>query len=203
MIFTHILDIYETGKTKDDVPLGFDLLKKYISYAKNITPKISPEAKKLIQDYYVKTRQSPAKDEDGNPGIPITPRALEGMVRLASARARALFRDIVTEEDAEFARNLVKKMYESVGTDPETGEVDFGIMYGKPVSERSKLETSLSMFEELEKESTKNLVDKDEFIQKLIDTGKFTSTEARKYFKNMSDSGQIYNVQDNLYRKVN
>lgn len=199
----HILDIYETGKTKDDVPLGFDLLKKYISYAKNITPKISPEAKKLIQDYYVKTRQSPAKDDEGNPGIPITPRALEGMVRLASARARALFRDIVTEEDAEFARNLVKKMYESVGTDPETGEVDFGIMYGKPVSERSKLETSLSMFEELEKESTKNLVDKDEFIQKLIDTGKFTSTEARKYFKNMSDSGQIYNVQDNLYRKVN
>ena len=61
----------------------------------------------------------------------------------------------------------------------------------------------MSIFEELQKESSKQLVDKDEFIQKLIDTGKFTSTEARKYFKNMSDSGQIYNVQDNLYRKVN
>ena len=199
----HILNIHETGKITADVPLEFDLLKKYISYAKNFIPELSPEAKKLIQDYYVKTRQSPAKDEEGNQGIPITPRALEGMVRLASARARSLFRDVVTEEDAEFARNLVRKMYESVGTDPETGEVDFGIMYGKPVSERSKLETSMSIFEELEKESNKNLVDKDEFIQKLIDTGKFTSTEARKYFKNMSDSGQIYNVQDNLYRKVN
>ncbi|MCH2380668.1 MAG: minichromosome maintenance protein MCM [Nitrososphaerales archaeon] len=199
----HILDIHETGKVTVDVPLEFDLLKKYISYAKNFIPTLSPEAKKLIQDYYVKTRQSPAKDEEGNQGIPITPRALEGMVRLASARARSLFRDIVTEEDAEFARNLVRKMYESVGTDPETGEVDFGIMYGKPVSERSKLETTMSIFEELQKESSKQLVDKDEFIQKLIDTGKFTSTDARKYFKNMSDSGQIYNVQDNLYRKVN
>ena len=199
----HILDIHETGKITVDVPLEFELLKKYISYAKNFIPQLSPEAKKLIQDYYVKTRQSPAKDEEGNQGIPITPRALEGMVRLAKARARALFRDIATEEDAEYARNLVRAMYESVGTDPETGEVDFGIMYGKPVSERSKLETSMSIFEELEKESNKNLVDKDEFIQKLIDTGKFTSTEARKYFKNMSDSGQIYNVQDNLYRKVN
>ena len=199
----HILNIHETGKITADVPLEFDLLKKYISYAKNFVPELTPEAMKLIQDYYVKTRQSPAKDEEGNQGIPITPRALEGMVRLASARARSLFRDVVTEEDAEFARNLVRKMYESVGTDPETGEVDFGIMYGKPVSERGKLETSMSIFEELQKESSKQLVDKDEFIQKLIDTGKFTSTEARKYFKNMSDSGQIYNVQDNLYRKVN
>ena len=199
----HILNIHQTGTTKVDVPLEFDLLKKYISYAKNFVPELTPEAMKLIQDYYVKTRQSPAKDEEGNQGIPITPRALEGMVRLASARARSLFRDKVTLEDAEFARNLVRKMYESVGTDPETGEVDFGIMYGKPVSERGKLETSMSIFEELQKESSKQLVDKDEFIQKLIDTGKFTSTEARKYFKNMSDSGQIYNVQDNLYRKVN
>lgn len=199
----HILDIHETGKLDIEVPLDFDLLKKYISYAKNFEPRLSKEAKKIILDYYVKTRQAPAVDEEGTQGIAITPRALEGMIRLASARARSLFRNQVTEEDAIFAQNLVKAMYETVGTDPTTGQMDPGILYGKPLSERSKLETSMNLFDELEKSSSKNLVDKNEFIQKLIDTGKFSPAEARKYFKNMSDSGQIYNVNDNLYRKVN
>ena len=127
---------------------------------------------------------------------------MEGLIRLSSAHARAKFQDEITGDDALVAISLVTEMYRSVGTDPSTGQVDPGILYGKPLSERGKLETSSEIFDELEKSSKDNLVDKDEFIQKLIDSGKFNASEARKYFRNMSDSGQIYNVKDNFYRKV-
>lgn len=199
---THILDMHETGQTNINVPLEFGLLKKYIGYAKNFEPKLTDDAKKKILDFYVATRQRPAVDEEGNQGITVTPRALEGLIRLSSAHARAKFQDEITGDDALVAISLVTEMYRSVGTDPSTGQVDPGILYGKPLSERGKLETSSEIFDELEKSSKDNLVDRDEFIQKLIDSGKFNASEARKYFRNMSDSGQIYNVKDNFYRKV-
>ena len=82
---THILDMHETGQTNINVPLEFGLLKKYIGYAKNFEPKLTDDAKKKILDFYVATRQRPAVDEEGNQGITVTPRALEGLIRLSSA----------------------------------------------------------------------------------------------------------------------
>ena len=40
------------------------------------------------------------------------------------------------------------------------------------------------------------------FVKELVNTGKFKEGEAEKMFQSMADSGQIYNVRNNFYRKV-
>ena len=193
----YILDIHKTQITKS-VPVDFDLLKKYITYAKRIEPRLSQEAEQKILEYYLKMRQS-STDPDQ---ITVTPRALEGLIRLASARARALFHETITEDDAMRGIRLVQRMYSTVGIDVSTGKMDLGVFQGKALSQRSKMETAHDKFDELEANSKDKLVDRTEFVKELIDTGKFNPTSAEKIFQDLADSGSIYNVKDNFYRKV-
>ena len=193
----YILDIHKTQITKS-VPVDFDLLKKYITYAKRIEPILSQEAEQKILEYYLKMRQS-STDPDQ---ITVTPRALEGLIRLASARARALFHETITEDDAMRGIRLVQRMYSTVGIDVSTGKMDLGVFQGKALSQRSKMETAHDKFDELEANSKDKLVDRTEFVKELIDTGKFNPTSAEKIFQDLADSGSIYNVKDNFYRKV-
>lgn len=193
----YILDIHKTQITKS-VPVDFDLLKKYITYAKRIEPRLSQEAEQKILEYYLKMRQS-STDPDQ---ITVTPRALEGLIRLASARARALFHETITEDDAMRGIRLVQRMYSTVGIDVSTGKMDLGVFQGKALSQRSKMETAHDKFDELESNSKDKLVDRTEFVKELIDTGKFNPTSAEKIFQDLADSGSIYNVKDNFYRKV-
>ena len=134
--------------------------------------------------------------------ITVTPRALEGLIRLASARARALFHETITEDDAMRGIRLVQRMYSTVGIDVSTGKMDLGVFQGKALSQRSKMETAHDKFDELESNSKDKLVDRTEFVKELIDTGKFNPTSAEKIFQDLADSGSIYNVKDNFYRKV-
>ena len=81
--------------------------------------------------------------------ITVTPRQLEGLVRLSTARARLLLRDKVEVEDAERAIYLVQRMLETAGIDVNTGRVDLGVLHGKPHSEVSKLKIFIEIFNAL------------------------------------------------------
>ena len=194
----YLLDIHKTGQITKSVPVDFDLLKKYIISAKRMEPKLSQEAEQKILEYYLKMRQS-GSDPDQ---ITVTPRSLEGLIRLASARARSLFHETITEDDAMRGIRLVQRMFETVGIDVSTGKIDPGVFSGKALSQRSKMETAHDKFNAMEANSKDKLVNRDEFLQELVDTGKFNSTEAEKIFQSLADSGTIYNVKENFYRKV-
>ena len=56
--------------------------------------------------------------------ITVTPRQLEGIIRLSTARARLLMKDKVEEEDAERAIFLIQSMLQDAGVDVNTGKVD-------------------------------------------------------------------------------
>lgn len=194
----YILDIHKTGEITKSVPVEFDLLKKYIIFAKRLEPQLSSEAEQKILEFYLLMRQSGASEEQ----ITVTPRSLEGLIRLSSARARSLFHEIITEEDAMRGISLMKRMFATVGTDVATGKFDYGVFQGKALSERSKTVTAHEKFHEMENNSKEGLVDRDEFVKELVNTGKFKEGEAEKMFQSMADSGQIYNVRNNFYRKV-
>ena len=93
-------------------------------------------------------------------------------------------------------------MFATVGTDVATGKSDYGVFQGKALRERSKPVTAHEKFHEMENNSKEGLVDRDEFVKELVNTGKFKEGEAEKMFQSMADSGQIYNVRNNFYRKV-
>ena len=63
---------------------------------KLVEPELTREAINIIRDYYMKMR-----NVDSDSMITVTPRQLEGLMRLATARARLLLKDKVEREDAE------------------------------------------------------------------------------------------------------
>ncbi|ABM80752.1 minichromosome maintenance protein MCM [Hyperthermus butylicus] len=148
----HVLQAHrETELIKPEIEP--ELLRKYISYARRyVRPRLTPEAAKLIEDFFVEMRRMSSENPEGP--ISITTRQLEALIRLAEAHARIALRNEVTVEDAEAAIRLMKAFLESAGLDVESGRIDIDvIMTGKPRSKQEKLTRILEIIEQLESES--------------------------------------------------
>ena len=148
----HVLHAHrETEAIKPEIDP--QLLRKYISYARRyVKPRLTPEAAKMIEDFFVEMRRLSSENPEGP--ISITARQLEALIRLAEAHARIALRNEVTVEDAEAAIRLMKTFLESAGLDVESGRIDIDvIMTGKPRSKQEKLTRIMEIIEELEESS--------------------------------------------------
>ncbi len=192
----HILELHRRGQYEDEPPLDFDLLRKYLIQAKRIDPVLSKEAEEKILDYYLQMRSSASESM-----ITVTPRQLEALIRLATARARSLLHEMVTEDDALRGINLMRRMLETVGVDVKTGKIDLGVLHGRPLSERNILELAIDTFKSLEGPK-KDAVEGRRFVDELINTGKFEQEDARRMLSTLNRSGQIYEVKPGFYRKL-
>jgi replicative DNA helicase Mcm len=100
------------------------LLRKYVAFAKrNVKPRLTPEASEKIQNYYVELRKTGLRQG----ATPITPRQIEGLVRLAEASAKTRLADTVDFRDAEIAISLLNFMLTSLAMD-RGGRLDIGII---------------------------------------------------------------------------
>jgi replicative DNA helicase Mcm len=192
----HILEIHRDVEHAAQPAIEMDLFRKYLAYAKQIEPKLTIEVINALRDYYMKMRNV---DSEGM--ITVTPRQLEGLIRLATARARLLLQDNVKIEDAERAIYLVQRMLETAGVDVNTGKVDLGVLHGKPHSEISKLKLFMEVFNGISGQD-KNDVEEKNFINELVKTGKFSEDEARTYIKKAMQNGQIYERRTGFYAKA-
>src|SRR6476646_5949153 len=192
----HILEIHRDVEHAAQPAIEMDLFRKYLAYAKQIEPKLTIEVINALRDYYMKMRNV---DSEGM--ITVTPRQLEGLIRLSTARARSLLRDKVEAEDAERAIYLVQRMLETAGVDVNTGKVDLGVLHGKPHSEISKLKLFMEVFNGISGQD-KNDVEEKNFINELVKTGKFSEDEARTYIKKAMQNGQIYERRSGFYAKA-
>lgn len=120
MIATALLN---TRENVDVEVLDTELFKKYITYAKlEVFPVLTDDAKELLINFYVNTRQSAINDDTSKP---ITARDLKAVERLTIARAKTELRDLATVDDARCAINIYCKSLESIGLTPETrGELE-------------------------------------------------------------------------------
>ena len=80
--------------------------------------------------------------------ITVTPRQLEGIIRLSTARARLLMKEKVEEEDAERAI-FNPEHVTRCRVDVNTGKVDLGVLQGKPRSEVSKMQLFMDVLKDL------------------------------------------------------
>ena len=195
-IASHILEIHRDIEHAAQSAIEIDLFRKYLAYAKEKEPNLTTEAIDILRDYYLQMRNV---DSEGM--ITATPRQLEGLVRLATARARLLLKDSVDSEDADRAIYLVSQMLQTVGIDVNTGKVDFGVLHGKPLSETSKLKTFTDVFNGLSGED-KNDVEEKNFINELVKSGKFTEDEAKEFIRKAMQNGQIYERKAGFYAKA-
>jgi replicative DNA helicase Mcm len=195
-VASHILEIHRDAGHAAQPAIDIDLFSKYLAFSKQIEPELTTEAIEIIKNYYMKMRNA---DSEGM--ITVTPRQLEALIRLATARARLLLKDKVEAEDGERAIYLVQRMLETAGIDVNTGKVDLGVLHGKPHSEVSKLKIFMEIFNALSGQD-RNDVSENNFISELVKTGKFTEDDARIYIRKAMQNGQIYERKAGFYAKA-
>ncbi|MGQ0795627.1 MAG: minichromosome maintenance protein MCM [Nitrosopumilaceae archaeon] len=195
-IARHILNLHRSSPADTKSLIDVDILTKYLSYVKKIDPVLTKEAEDKILEYYMKMRNV---ESEGM--ITVTPRQLEGLIRLSTARARLLMKDQVDAEDAERAIFLIESMLQDAGVDVNTGQVDLGVLQGKPHSEVSKMQLFMDVMKSLEGDE-KRPVEEKTFVKELIKTGKFTEEEARKYIKKLQRESAIYESKPGHYNRV-
>jgi len=196
MIAKHIIRRNTTQGTDKKSVIEVDLLTKYLSYAKRGVPELTPEAEAKILDYYLQMRNVESEEM-----ITVTPRQLEGIIRLSTARARLLMKDKVEEEDAERAIFLIQSMLQDAGVDVNTGKVDLGVLQGKPRSEVSKMQLFMDVLKGLEGDN-KVPVEEKTFVKELEKSEKFTEEEARNYIRRMLREASIYESKPGHYNRV-
>ncbi|NHI92718.1 MAG: helix-turn-helix domain-containing protein [Candidatus Lokiarchaeota archaeon] len=195
---SHILSLQDQKQVKPKPPIETSFLRKFITYARGKVPAPMPtqECLKAIQDFYLKIRDTASEETP----IPITARQLEGMVRLAIARARMALRDEATIEDAEAAIRLMKVSFGQVGTDEITGKFDvLRAFTGKSASQRSKISIILDIITQLSNENPGKSIPKEK-IQEMGKKKELSETEIDSYIKTLLRDGTIYEPSQNHIR---
>src|SRR5215210_6803277 len=195
-VASHILEIHRDTEKAARPAIDIDLFSKYLSYAKQMEPALTSEAIEIVRSYYMDMRRI---ESEGM--ITVTPRQLEGLIRLASARARLLLKDVVDAEDARRAIYLVDQMMRTAGVDVNTGKTDLGVLYGKPQSVVSKEKTFMELFRGLTGAENNDVEDK-ALVDELVKTGKFSDEEARKYVQKFNREGQIFERRPGFWAKA-
>jgi replicative DNA helicase Mcm len=193
---THILSVHTRKTYPTPPPVEFSLLKKYIAYAKKITPTLTKEAVARLKDYYLELRKSGGDSEQ----IPATPRTLESLIRVSSARARMLLREEVIEEDALAAIALMNRMVEDVLTDATTKKTDFGIQMGKPAGETRNLRAAMEILKTLEG-ADKKPVERRVFKEELLKS-RFSDEDSEKIIRTMFREGMVYESKPGFIRRL-
>lgn len=187
----YVLGVHsDVEKTRPLIDL--QLLKKYISYARRyVHPQLTPEAAKLIEEFYVSMRKSSIPSDPTRPvAIAITPRQLEALVRLTEAHARLSLKSKATLEDAEEAIRLMLVMLTKIGIDVESGMMDIdviesGISASRREKKRKFREFLFSILEEVSEISVS------EVIKRAREKG-FEREFVQEEIKDMLRSGEIY-----------
>ena len=197
-IAKHIINLHTPKGIDSRSLIDSETLTKYLSYAKRIQPVLTKEAEEKILDYYMKMRSMGQDNEDT---ITVTPRQLEGLIRLATARARLLLKNQVEGSDAQRAIDLLEEMFNEAGIDVNTGKVDLGTLQGRPRSEVSKMQLFMDVIRSIEGEH-KHPVEESQLVEELAKTDKFTEDEARNYIRKMQKDSVIYEAKPGYYNIV-
>ncbi|XRP96924.1 ATP-binding protein [Methanocaldococcus sp. 16A] len=177
------LDYFEV----DGVKIDKEFIIKYIYYARQKKPVISEKAKELFVNYYVEMRKKHQ----------ITARQLEAAIRIAEAHAKAKLKDIVDEEDAKEAINIITECLKEIAYDPETGIFDVDKILGVSKKERDKLTTVYEIIKELSEKS--ELVEHEDIVEEAKKKG-IKEEELENIIKKLIKYGDIDEPKPGRYR---
>ena len=166
--------IAEKIYSEDNNPqIPIELFRKYISYAKKKKPKLKKEEMDKISEFYHEIRKKSVSVGSKMRGMPITPRHLEGLIRLSEASAKIRLSENVEEEDILLAKEIFYNSLIKLGLDPETGTLDMARLgFGKSLNKRQKaqliLDTIKSLMEKFNSEYVYEKTLREECLKKNI-----------------------------------
>ncbi len=167
-------------------PINGELLRRYIAYArKDITPRLTEEAANKIQEYYIELRQLGQKSG----ATAITPRQIEGLVRMAEASAKARLSKIVEVSDAEKAIALSEHMLKTLAVD-RGGRRDIDtILTGMPREKVDKINIITGIIRRLEE--TESVAKMQRLVEEASKEGIDENT-VNKYVTELERTGDVY-----------
>lgn len=176
-------------------PITSEMLRKYIAYAKrNINPRLTPEASKRIEDYYLDLRSKGMRTGS----TPITPRQIEGLVRMAEASTKSRLSNKIELKDAELAIALFQYMFKTLGVD-SSGNLDIDrIMTGFPKEKISKMNQIIALIKKFDEGSGadyKRVLDEAESLN-------ISRADTTKYVNELERSGDIYTPKPGILKLV-
>jgi len=187
--------------TVDDTEhLSLEFLRKYIAYAKrNHHPDLNEDARAKILHYYTDERQKFGREDqalqsvDESEVIPITARALEGLIRLTEAHARMHLRDTATGVDASVALAVFRHWRE------ESNIVDDSELYsGVSATARSNNTTIRNIVRDIcsSGDGSANITE----IYNAASARKIPETTVDDVLQRMLVSGELFSPRNEIYQ---
>jgi replicative DNA helicase Mcm len=172
------------------------LLRKYIAYAKrNIHPVMTEDAVQAIQDYYVDLRSS-------SKTIPFTARALEAIVRLTEASARARLSQEATGTDAQRAIQLYTHALKGVGWNEETGSLDIDIIAtGASHSQQDRMRKLVAIIKQNSDEAKGQYPDLQTILREAAAQG-VSEEKVREALRILIERGSVFSPRHERYGAV-
>ncbi|QLH74912.1 MAG: hypothetical protein HPY73_05285 [Methanomassiliicoccales archaeon] len=172
-----------------------DFIRKYVKYAKRVTPVLSKDAQKLILDTYLSIRKM---GEGPNASVPITARQLEAFIRLSEASARIRLSPVVTKEDAQRAVRIVRYYLEKMAKDSGQMDVD-KLMTGTTRTERNKISIVRTIIHE---NSDPHKGAPEHVLVERAAARNISEQELKEVLKKMKSAGEIYESQSGYVKFV-
>jgi replicative DNA helicase Mcm len=177
-------------------PIESSLLRKYVAYArKNVKPRLTTESAKRIESYYLELRRIGMKQG----ATPITPRQIEGLIRLAEASAKTRLSATIETRDAELGISLFEYMLTTLGVD-KAGRKDIDILTTGISREKvDKITKLLGIITRLEQEEGGAKIVR--IFQEAEKEG-IDSTTAKRYIDELDKRGELYHPRPGVYERV-
>ena len=148
----------------------------------------------MILEYYTNERQSFGRDQQQyteTEVIPITPRALEALIRLTEAHARMHLRDVASADDAKMALAIFRHWREEAGIEDESE-----LMSGVSVSQRNAGRIVREVMQNLIHKHGKAELDS---IIDHCDERNVSQFQVEEVLRNMRRANEVYSPTENVY----
>ncbi len=172
---------------------SIDILRKYVAYSKRLYPIMTEDAKKIIEDSYLRIRNN---SKGG--GVSITARQLEAFIRLSEASAKMRLSKTVEDVDANRAVDLVEKTLKKIAGDGEGG-LDADILFsGISTKDRNRIPMVRDILRQF---GGGDGLSMEELIQHGTNEG-IDEEDVKKAIKNMTDRNEVIKSNKGLYMYI-
>ncbi|TLZ69785.1 MAG: hypothetical protein E6K10_09890 [Methanobacteriota archaeon] len=171
--------------------------RKYVAYAKRFSPVMTPESMETIKAKYLEIRKA---GEPAGASVPITPRQLEAIIRLAEASARARLSQRVDPEDAERAVRITEYWMRRVAGEEGRFDIDI-VQVGISQSQRDQIIILRDVIGQLSEQSPAGAADYEDIVRLAGERG-IPQVKVDQWLKRWSQEGDVYTPGKNKYKLV-
>ncbi len=171
--------------------------RKYVAYAKRFSPVMTPESMETIKAKYLEIRKA---GEPAGASVPITPRQLEAIIRLAEASARARLSQRVDPEDADRAVRITEYWMRRVAGEEGRFDIDI-VQVGISHSQRDQIITLRDVINQLSEQTPSGSADYEDIVRVAGERG-IPQVKVDQWLKRWAQEGDVYTPGKNKYKLV-